>query len=116
MTARHRKCVMNASMGGPNGENEAQLYTGTKVRQECLDWGWIERLPDSLIGFRMYQTTDLGRAALSAPIEERIKRPTIPTLKPRVAMLEPRLKTLKPRTRRAAGRFRWAQRPSWAGG
>ena len=93
MTARHRKCVVNASTGGPNGENEAQLYTGAKIRQECLDWGWIEQLHDSPAGFRMYTATELGRAALEAPIEKTSKRPSIPTLQPRLRTLEPRLKT-----------------------
>jgi len=95
MTTRHRKCVQNASMGGPNGENEAQLYTGAKIRQECLDWEWIERLQDSPAGFRMYRATELGRAMLIAPIEKPAKRPTLRTLPPLVRPLEPRLKPLK---------------------
>lgn len=95
MTARHRKCVLNASMGGPGGENEAQLYTGAKVRQECLDWGWIERLPDSRAGFRMYQATELGRSLLYAPTEKPTKRPKLVTLSPRVTPLDSRVKPLK---------------------
>lgn len=97
MTARHRKCVLNASMGGPGGENEAQLYTGAKVRQECLDWGWIERLPNSPAGFKMYQATELGRSALYAPMEKPAKRAKLITLSPRVTPLEPRIKPLKDR-------------------
>jgi hypothetical protein len=91
MTARHRTCVRNASMGGPNGENEAQLYTGEKIRQECLDWGWIQRLPDSPAGFKMYTATELGRAA---PVEKKPDRPKISMLKPRVPTLGPLVKPL----------------------
>jgi hypothetical protein len=92
--ARHRKCVPNGCLGGPNDENEAQLYTGDKVRQECLDQGWLERLPDSPAGFRMYRTTDLGRAVLSALVSTS-KRPRLEMLKPLVKPLEPRFKPLK---------------------
>src|SRR5437667_12228550 len=67
LSAHHRKCLQNGCLGGPKGENEAQLYAGEKVRQECLDQGWLERLPDSPAGFRMYRTTELGRAVLNAP-------------------------------------------------
>src|SRR6516164_7714442 len=79
VTARHRKCLQNGCFGGPNGENEAQLYTGDKVRQECIDQGWLERLPDSPGGFRMYRTTELGRAVLYAPVAK--KTSTRPRLK-----------------------------------
>jgi hypothetical protein len=89
MTARHRKCVRNASMGGPNGENEAQLHTGQKIRQECLDRRWIERLPDSLAGFKMYTATDLGRAMLAAPVAEKPSGSRISILKPMVPTFEP---------------------------
>jgi hypothetical protein len=71
ISALHRKCLQNGSLGGPNGENEAQLYTGDKVRQECIDQGWLERLPDSPAGFRMYRTTELGRAVFNAPVAKR---------------------------------------------
>lgn len=95
-SARHRKCLQNGCLGGPNGENEAQLYTGDKVRQECLDQGWLERLPDSPAGFRMYQTTELGRAVLNAPVAKKTpRRPQIKMLKPLVKTLEPRIKPLK---------------------
>jgi hypothetical protein len=99
-TARHRKCLENGRHGGPHGENEAQLYTGPKVRQECLDQGWLERLPDSLIGFRMYRTTESGRAMLSAPV---IK--SQPPRKP-LAMLPPRIVTLDTRTAKPLPRKR----------
>jgi hypothetical protein len=87
LTAHHRKCLQNGSLGGPNGENEAQLYTGQKIRQECLDRGWLERLPDSPAGFKLYRTTDLGRAMLNAPV---VKRPPTTKLK----MLQPRIPIL----------------------
>jgi hypothetical protein len=96
-TAHHRKCLQNGCCGGSQGENEAQLYTGSKVRQECLDRGWLERLPDSLSGFKMYRTTDCGRAMLRAPVLKLPSQKTIPTLEPRVKMLQPRVKTLEPR-------------------
>lgn len=89
MTARHRKCILNASMGGPNGENEAQLYTGAKVRQECLDLGWIERLQDSPAGFRMYGATPLGRSLLSGPPAKK-DPPRLRTLKPRIPTMKNR--------------------------
>lgn len=85
LTARHRKCLQKGRYGGPDGENEAQLYTGDIIRQECIDRGWLERMPDSLSGVRMYRTTDLGRQMLDAPIE---KKPSNP---PRIKMLEPRV-------------------------
>jgi hypothetical protein len=97
LTARHRKCLQNGCYGGPQGENEAQLYTGQKVRQECLDQGWLERLPDSLIGFRMYRTTETGRAMLNVPIPKKPSfRKPLATLKPLVATLDTR--TAKPLT------------------
>lgn len=89
LTNRHRRCLQNGNLGGPNGENEAQLYTGSKIRQECLDRGWLERLDDSPAGFRMYRTTELGRAMLDAPVAKKIA-----TRKP-LKMLPPRLKTLR---------------------
>ena len=96
LSARHRKCLQNGCLGGPNGENEAQLYTGEKIRQQCIDQGWLERLPDSPAGFRMYRTTELGRAALTAPVAKKTsKRPRIKVLKPRLETLEPRIKPLK---------------------
>jgi hypothetical protein len=98
-TARHRKCLEAGSHGGPNGENEAQLYTGDKVRQECLDQGWLERLPDSPAGFRMYRTTDLGRAKLRVPLPE--AKPTS-----KIKMLPPRIKTLDTRTAKPLPRKR----------
>lgn len=91
-TARHRKCLQNGRFGGPNGENEAQLYTGAKIRQECLDEGWLERLPDSLNGTRMYRTTELGCAMLDAPTP--IKANTGPKIKmapQRIAPFDPRI-------------------------
>jgi hypothetical protein len=91
-TARHRKCLENGRFGGPNGENEAQLYTGTKIRQECLDRSWLERLPDSPAGFRMYRTTELGRAMMNAPPRTSAKTA------PKIKMLPPRIKTLDTRT------------------
>ena len=85
LTTRHRRCLQNGCGGGPNGENEAQLYTGSKIRQECLDRDWLERLPDSPGGFRMYRTTDLGRAMLSAPVAKKTAaRKPLKTLKPRL--------------------------------
>ncbi|MEY9537862.1 hypothetical protein ABIE85_000922 [Bradyrhizobium diazoefficiens] len=96
VSARHRKCLQNDNLGGPNGENEAQLYTGDKVRQECIDLGWLERLPDSPGGFRMYRTTELGRAVLYARVAKKAsKRPRIKMLKALVKTLEPRIKPLK---------------------
>jgi hypothetical protein len=98
LSARHRKCLQNGCLGGPNGENEAQLYTGDKVRQECIDQGWLERLPDSPAGFKMYRTTELGRAVLYAPVAKKTsKRPRIKMLKPLLRTLEPRIKPLKTR-------------------
>jgi hypothetical protein len=100
LTARHRKCLQNGCYGGPQGENEAQLYTGQKVRQECLDQGWLERLPDSLIGFRMYRTTETGRAMLNARIPKKLpSRKPIPMLKPRLATLDTRTAKPLPRKR-----------------
>jgi hypothetical protein len=92
LTARHRKCLQNGCYGGPQGENEAQLYTGTKIRQECLDQGWLERLPDSPAGFRMYRTTDLGRVMLTSPTPKKA------STGPKIKMLPPRIKTLDTRT------------------
>jgi hypothetical protein len=91
LTARHRKCLQNGRYGGPGGENEAQLYTGDKIRQECIDRGWLERLQDSPGGFRMYRTTDIGRQMLDAPVDKK------PSKRPRIKMAEPRLKALAPR-------------------
>jgi hypothetical protein len=84
LTARHRKCLQNGYYGGPQGENEAHLYTGAKIRQECLDQGWLERLPDSPAGFRMYRTTDLGRATLAGPEPSKLAKPKLKTLGPRL--------------------------------
>jgi hypothetical protein len=92
LSARHRKCLENARRGGPSGENEAQLYTGEKIRLECLDRSWLERLPDSPAGFRMYRTTELGRAMLNA------QPPTRAKAGPKIEMLRPRIKTLDTRT------------------
>jgi hypothetical protein len=92
LSALHRKCLQNGCLGGPQGENEAQLYTGQKVRQECLDRGWLERLPDSSGGFRMYRTTETGRAMLNAPIPKKLpSRKPIPMLKPRLETLDTRM-------------------------
>jgi hypothetical protein len=88
LTTRHLKCLKKASMGGPNGENEAQLYTGSKVRQECVDWGLIERMPDSLTGTRFYRTTQRGLDLLHSPPSSGPKRKShIKTLKPRITIL-----------------------------
>jgi len=96
ITARHRKCLQNGCLGRPSGENEAQLYTGDNVRQECIGRGWLERLPDSPAGFRMYQTTALGRAVLNTPVAKKTpRRPGIKMLKPLVKTLEPSIKPLK---------------------
>jgi hypothetical protein len=56
----------------------------------------LERLPDSPGGFRMYRTTELGRAVLYAPVAKRTStRPRLRMLKPLVKTLEPRIKPLK---------------------
>jgi hypothetical protein len=95
LSAHHRKCLQNGCTGGPQGENEAQLYTGQKIRQECLDHGWLERLPDSPAGFRMYRTTELGCSVLNEPVPKKTSsRKPLATLKPRVATLDTR--TTKP--------------------
>jgi hypothetical protein len=100
MTALHRKCLENGCLGGPNGENEAQLYTGQKIRQDCLDLGWLEQLPDSPAGFRMYRTTESGRAMLSAPMpKKQSSRKPPATSKPRVATFDTRTAKPLPRKR-----------------
>jgi hypothetical protein len=100
VTAKHRKCLRNGSLGGPNGENEAQLYAGPKTLQKCLDRGWLERLPDSPNGWRMYRTTDLGRAMLNAPTPKKAKsRPKIKMQAPRFGTLDTRAAKPLPRKR-----------------
>lgn len=81
-TAHHRRCLQNGCCGGPGGEHEAQLGVGAKVRQECIDAGWLERMPDSPAGHRMYRTTELGRAMLEKP------RPPKSSGRPRVTLLD----------------------------
>ena len=99
-TVRHRKCLQNGRFGGPNGENEAQLYTGAKIRQECLDEGWLERWPDSLNGTRMYRTTELGWAMLDAPAPTKANTgPKIKVVPQRIATFGPRIAKPLPRNR-----------------
>jgi len=86
LSARHRRCLRNGCLGGPAGENEAQLYTGHKVREECVENGWLERMPDTLMGVRMYRTTELGRQVLNTLVEKK------PSRRHRVKMLEPRIR------------------------
>ena len=99
-TARHRKCLQNGRFGGPDGENEAQLYTGAKVRQECLDQGWLELLCVSATGTKMYRTTKLGCLMLDTPAETKKRAgPKIKMLPPRIATLDTRTAKPLPRKR-----------------
>ena len=93
--AHHRKCIQNAMLGGPGGENEAQLYTGEKIREECLEHNWIERMSDSPAGFRMYRATETGRAALQQPPPSKPARTKLKMFKPRIAVVDTR--RLKPK-------------------
>jgi hypothetical protein len=92
--AQEHKALQNGCLGGPNGENEAQLYVGETTLAGLLEKGWLERLQDGLSGNRKYRTTESGRAALRAPIPPNPSGPRLTMLKPRVATLDTR--TLKP--------------------
>ncbi|MCO5129340.1 MAG: hypothetical protein M9932_02090 [Xanthobacteraceae bacterium] len=87
-TARERRALENAEGGGAGGESEAKLYVGQKTIEQCIAKGWLERLPDSLIGLKMHRVTDKGRAALARKLPPKKKRPTISMLGPRVTPLE----------------------------
>jgi hypothetical protein len=86
--ARERKALRHGCYGGPGGENEAQLYVGQQTIAELLEKGWLERMPDSLNGARLYKTTAAGRRALDTPVPKKVRTTS------RLKMLEPRVKPL----------------------
>jgi hypothetical protein len=91
-----RKALQNGCYGGPAGENEAQLYVGKKIRDQVIEKGWLERMPDSLNGTRMYRTTEAGQKALQATPQAKPARPKLTMLKPRIAAFHTqRLKPIK---------------------
>jgi len=98
--AHERKALQNGMLGGPGGENEAQLYVGQKIRDQVIAKGWLERMPDSPAGNRLYRTTEAGRAALKMEAPAKPKRPKLTMLKPRLATLDTR--TAKPPPKRRA--------------
>lgn len=92
--SHERTALQNGCLGGPAGENEAQLYVGQKIRDQVIAKGWLERMPDSLNGTRMYRTTEAGRKALQSAPAARPPRRKLTMLKPRIPTLDTR--TAKP--------------------
>lgn len=66
-TTQHLTCLQYASTADPKGVLEPQLDAGKEIVGECVDQGWLERLPDHPLGFRMYRTTEAGKRILRNP-------------------------------------------------